>query len=226
MTRTPPRPGRSSGSGAHELLLEAIESGALPPGTRLREAELAERFHISRTPVREALKRLEAQGLVLHEPHHGAVVASLDYGQMTELYHMREVLEGTAAGLAATHATPTEVEILREMVERDRNLIGGGLPEGPAALAATNRAFHRQVRLSARNRFLNTGLDNMRVSLALLAGTTLAASNRGAESVEEHAAIVAAIEARDAAGAEAAARRHIRNAFKVRIGLEHGPGGR
>ena len=224
MTRTPPRPGRSSGSGAYDLMLEAIEGGALPPGTRLREAELAERFHISRTPVREALKRLEAQGLVLHEPHHGAVVASLDYAQMTELYHMREVLEGTAAGLAATHATATEVEILREMVERDRDLIEGGLLAEPATLAVTNRAFHRQIRLSARNRFLNTGLETLRVSLALLAGTTLAVPRRGAESVEEHAAIIAAIEARDAAGAEAAARRHIRNAFRVRIGLEHGPG--
>ncbi|WP_458093806.1 GntR family transcriptional regulator [Roseomonas sp. WA12] len=219
MTRVDPRPSRSSGSGAYEQLLEAIEGGALPPGTRLREAELAERFRISRTPVREALKRLEAQGLVLHEPHHGAVVASLDYAQMTELYHMREVLEGTAAGLAATHATPTEVEILREMVERDR-----GLLENPAALAGTNRSFHRQIRLSARNRFLNTSLETLRVSLALLAGTTLAVPKRGAESVEEHAAIVAAIEARDAEAAEAAARRHIRNAFKVRIGLEHGPG--
>jgi DNA-binding GntR family transcriptional regulator len=154
---------------------------------------------------------------VLHEPHHGAVVASLDYGQMTELYHMREVLEGSAAGLAATHATATEVEILREMVERDRGLLGD-----PAALAGTNRAFHRQIRLSARNRFLNATLENMRISLALLAGTTLAVPNRGAESVEEHAVIVAAIEARDATGAEGAARRHIRNAFKVRIGLEHG----
>ncbi|MCR0984810.1 GntR family transcriptional regulator [Roseomonas populi] len=213
------RPGRSSGAGAYELLLEAMEAGTLPAGTRLREAELAERFGISRTPVREALKRLEAQGLVLHEPHHGAVVASLDYGQMTELYHMREVLEGTAAGLAATHATTTEIEILREMVERDR-----GLLKDPAALAATNRSFHRQIRLSARNRFLNTSLENMRISLALLARTTLATPERGAESVEEHAAIVAAIEARDAARAEEAARRHMRNAFKARIRLEHADG--
>ncbi|WP_043830812.1 GntR family transcriptional regulator [Muricoccus aerilatus] len=213
------RPSRSSGSEAYDLLLAAIDSGALPAGTRLREAELAVRFGISRTPVREALKRLEAQGLVLHEPHHGAVVASLGYAQMTELYHMREVLEGTAANLAATHATPTEVEILREMVERDR-----GLQEDPGRLAGTNRLFHQQVYLAARNSFLNTILENMRLSLALLGGTTLAVPRRGAESVEEHAAIVAAIEARDAEAAEAAARRHIRNAFKVRIGLSTRPG--
>ncbi|TPG60672.1 GntR family transcriptional regulator [Roseomonas nepalensis] len=208
------RPSRSSGSEAYDLLLAAIDSGALPAGTRLRESELAERYGISRTPVREALKRLETQGLVLHEPHHGAVVARLGYAQMTELYHMREVLEGTAAGLAATHATPTEVEILREMVERDRTLV-----DDPAALSGTNRRFHRQVYLSARNGFLINILETMRLSLALLGGTTLAAPLRGAEAIEEHAVIVAAIEARDAAAAEAAARRHIRNAFKVRIGL-------
>jgi len=216
MPSAKPRPSRSSGTEAYDLLLEAIDGGALPSGTRLREAELAERFRISRTPVREALKRLEAQGLVLHEPHHGAVVASLDYGQMAELYHMREVMEGAAAGLAATHSTAAEVEILREMVQRDRGLLAD-----PAALATTNRAFHRQIRLSSRNRFVNATLETMRLSMALLAGTTLGVPERGGESVEEHAAIVAAIEARDAAAAEAAGRRHIRNAFKARVRLEH-----
>src|SRR5947208_165073 len=75
---------RSSGAGAYERLLRAIEEGELAPGSRLREAELAERFQISRTPVREALGRLEAQGLVAHEPHRGASVAQLDYGQVSE----------------------------------------------------------------------------------------------------------------------------------------------
>ena len=213
-----PRPSRSSGAEAYDLLLEAIDRGALPPGTRLREAELAERFRISRTPVREALKRLEAQGLVLHEPHHGAVVARLDYGQMTELYHMREVLEGTAAGLAATHATATEVEIMREMVERDRGLLAD-----PQALAATNRIFHRQICLSSRNRYLNAMLENLRLSLALLGGTTLVVPDRGEESLREHAAIVEAIAGRDPLEAERAARLHIRNAFRARIGLSHEP---
>lgn len=206
--------GRATGAGAYETLLEAIGSGELQAGTRLREVELADRFRISRTPVREALRRLETQGLVTHEPRRGAVVASLDYGQTVELYHMREVLEGTAAQLAATHATPTEVEVLREMVARDRTLLGR-----PEELAATNRQFHRQLRLSARNRFLNGMLENMRLSLALLRGTTLAAPRRDAEAVEEHATIVEAIARRDPAAAEAAARAHIRNAFRARIGL-------
>jgi DNA-binding GntR family transcriptional regulator len=210
----PPKPSRSSAAEAYELLLAEIESGGLPPGSRLREAALAERFRISRTPVREALKILEARGLVAHEPHHGAVVASLDYSQIAELYFMREVLEGNAARLAAIHASPTEVEVLRAMVARDRPLVGD-----PRALAATNRLFHQQVRDSARNRFLTATLENLRISLALLPGTTLAAPQRGAHSLAEHEAIVAAIAAGDADAAEAAARLHIRNAFRARIEL-------
>jgi DNA-binding GntR family transcriptional regulator len=208
------KPSRSSATSAYDLLLDEIEKGGLPSGTRLREADLAERFQISRTPVREALKRLETQGLVVHEPHHGAVVATLDYAETAELYLMREVLEGTAARLAAIHATATEREILREMVARDRLLV-----EQPGRLAQTNRQFHQQIRNAARNRFLGRMLENMRLSLALLAGTTLGAPQRGARSVEEHAAIVDLIAAHDADGAEEAARRHIRNAFRTRIEL-------
>ncbi len=205
---------RSSAVGAYEMLLEAIERGALAAGARLREAELAMRFGISRTPIREALKRLEMQGLVLHEPHHGAVIARLDYSQMAELYLMREVLEGTAARLAAIHASSTEVQVLQEMVQADRALIGA-----PQELATRNRSFHRQMRLCGRNRFLNEMLENMRLSLVLLAGTTLAVPRRGLQSIEEHEAIVTAIAQHDADEAEARAREHIRNAFHARISL-------
>jgi DNA-binding GntR family transcriptional regulator len=204
---------RSSGAGAYERLLRAIEEGELAPGRRLREAVLAERFQISRTPVREALGRLEAQGLVAHEPHRGASVAQLDYGQVSELYDLREVLEGTAARLAAIHASAVETEILEEMVVRDRTLLG----DAPA-LARTNRLFHRQIHGAARNRFLQSTLETMRLSLVLLPGaTTLAAPDRASESLAEHAAIVAAIRAHDGDAAEAAARAHIRAAFKARI---------
>ncbi len=209
------KPSRSSASEAYELLLAEIESGGLPPGTRLREVELAERFSISRTPIREALKRLELQGLITHEPHHGAVVAALDYGQMAELYLLREVLEGTAARLAAQHASAVEIGVLQAMVESDRGLVGQ-----PRQLALTNRAFHQQVRDSGRNRFVSHALENLRLSLALLAGTTLAVPGRGAEFVSEHAEIVARMAARDCDGAEEAARQHIRNAFKTRVELQ------
>ena len=212
------KPSRSSATGAYDLLLEAIESGSLSPGARLREAELAQRFSISRTPVREALKRLETQGLISHEPHHGSVVARIDYGQICELYLMREILEGAAAGLAARHATAVEIDVLYEMVARDRTLIGQ-----PQQLAEANRLFHIQLRNSARNRYLSQTLENFRLSLALLAGTALGAPGRGSESIDEHQALVDAIAARDASRAEEISRNHIRNALKTRIRLFDGP---
>ena len=211
------KPGRSSASDAYDLLLADIEEGGLPPGTRLRESALAERLNISRTPVREALKRLELQGLVAHEPHHGAVVASLQYGQVTELYLLREMLEGTAARLAAQHATAVEIGVLERMVDRDRSLTAQ-----PRLLAQTNRQFHQQIRDTARNRYLASALENLRLSLALLAGTTLGAPGRAVESVAEHATIVGRIVARDGDGAEAAARQHILNAFRTRVELHAG----
>nr|WP_295745248.1 GntR family transcriptional regulator [uncultured Acidocella sp.] len=208
------KPSRSSGRDAYELLLEGIENGALPAGTRLRETELAQRFALSRTPIREALKRLEQQGLITHEPHQGMAVTSLDYNQIAELYALREVLEGTAARLAAQHASAIEISVLEEMVAADR-----ARTEDAAMLARTNRAFHQQLRDAGRNQYLGQALENLRLSLALLPGTTLGAPGRGAASVEDHAAIVARIAARDPEGAEEAARLHIRNAFKTRIQL-------
>ena len=207
-------PSRSSAAEAYDLLLGDIEDGNLPPGTRLREADLARRLSISRTPVREALKRLELQGLVAHEPHHGAVVAALEYGQMTEMYLLREVLEGTAARLAAQHATTVEIGVLERMVDTDRALV-----DQPKRLAQTNRRFHQQVRDAAGNRYLGNALEALRLSLALLAGTTLGAPGRAAQSVEEHGIIVARIAGRDPDGAEQAARQHILNAFRTRVEL-------
>lgn len=207
-----PLQSKSSGSNAYDLLLSAIEEGSLSAGTRLREVELAARFNISRTPVREALKRLETQGLVAHEPHHGAVVASLDYASVIELYHIREVLEGTAAGLCATHATEPEIELLKTMIEADRKIAANS-----RALAYTNRQFHRQIHRSARNRFLNVMLENMRLALALLPETTLGMPGRGPMSIDEHGTIVACIARRDPGGAAEAARNHVQNAFRTRI---------
>jgi DNA-binding GntR family transcriptional regulator len=108
------------------------------------------------------------------------------------------------------------LEALRNMVEADQGLLGDG-----GRLAHSNRLFHRQIHHAARNRFLDLMLDNMRLSLVLLGRTTLSLPERGAAAVEEHAAIVAAIAARDLVAAEAAARQHIRNAFQARLALEN-----
>ncbi|MBY0397772.1 MAG: GntR family transcriptional regulator, partial [Thermoleophilia bacterium] len=104
---------------AYTLILDAIESGAYRPGDRLVESELAERFGVSRTPVREALQRLETQSMLARDGR-SLIVASLDHNQLAELYVVRAELEGLAARLAARHATPEEVHVLAEMVAADR----------------------------------------------------------------------------------------------------------
>ena len=217
MIRNDAHPGpavTSDDSDPYARLLQAIDAGEFPPGARLIETELAERFGVSRTPVRQALSRLEAQGIAARDARGGLAVAALDYDQLGELYEVREMAEALAARLAARHASPTEIGLLWEMVEADRARTGEA-----AALARGNKAFHQQLHRASHNRYLIQTLEGMRRSLALLSGTTLAAPGRGAESIDEHAAIVAAIAARDEDAAEAAARRHIVNALRTRLRL-------
>lgn len=201
---------------AYSLILEAVDRGDLKPGQRLVETELAERLGVSRTPVREALQRLETQGVVARDGR-SLRVATLDHDQLGELYEVRGVVEGLAARLAARHAAPEEIEVLREMVEEDRALV-----LDPTALSLANRRFHRQMHRASHNRYLNQMLESMRRSMALLSTTTLGAPGRGDESLAEHSAIVEAIAARDEAGAQQAAEKHISNSYRARLILESG----
>ncbi|MFU8777186.1 MAG: GntR family transcriptional regulator [Roseovarius sp.] len=201
---------------AYSLILEAIDVGIFKPGDRLVESDLAERFGVSRTPIREALQRLETQSMLTRDGR-SLIVSSLDYNQLAELYVVRAELEGLAAELAARHATPEEVRVLRDMVEDDRALLGR-----PVDLARANRRFHKQIHLASHNRFLVQQLDLVHRSMALLATTSLAAIGRDEDALREHDAIVSAIEAHDGAGAAQALRDHISKAFVTRLKLDSG----
>jgi DNA-binding GntR family transcriptional regulator len=201
---------------AYALILEAIEGGIYRPGDRLVEAELAERFGVSRTPVREALQRLETQSMLARDGR-SLIVASLDHNQLAELYVVRAELEGLAARLAARHATPEEVHVLADMVAADRALVGD-----PKALSRANRRFHKQIHLASHNRYLVQQLDLVHRSMALLATTSLAAEGRGETALAEHEAIVRAIGAGDGEAAEAALKAHISKAFETRLKLDAG----
>ncbi|WP_295316301.1 GntR family transcriptional regulator [Roseobacter sp.] len=201
---------------AYSMILEAIDLGEYRPGDRLVESELADRFGVSRTPVREALQRLETQSLLSRDGR-SLIVASLDHNQMAELYVVRRELEGLAARLAAQHATAEEVRMLREMVTEDDALI-----EDPPALARANRRFHKQIHLASHNRYLVQQLDLVHRTMALMATTSLAAQGRGVIAQSEHDAIVAAIEARDADAAHDALREHISVAFMTRLKQDAG----
>ncbi|WP_322889576.1 MULTISPECIES: GntR family transcriptional regulator [unclassified Yoonia] len=205
---------RQSQKDAYALILEAIDSHLYKPGDRLVESELAERFGVSRTPIREALQRLETQSLLTRDGR-SLIVASLDHSQLSELYVVRGELEGLAARLAARHAAPEEVKVLQDMLEADKRLIND-----PAALSRANRRFHKQIHLASHNRFLVQQLDLVHRSMALLATTSLAAEGRGAQTLQEHADIVAAIAAGDGDAAYKALRDHISAAFVTRLKLD------
>lgn len=205
---------RTPGKDAYTLILEAIDQGTYRPGDRLVESELADRFGVSRTPIREALQRLETQSLLARDGR-SLIVASLDHNQMAELYVVRTELEGLAARLAARHATAEEIRVLSDMVEDDRALLGD-----PSALARANRRFHKMIHLGSHNRYLVQQLDLVHRSMALMATTSLAAEGRGDDALAEHGAIVEAISRRDEAAADKALRSHISAAFVTRLKLD------
>jgi len=210
----PPNQQESRGEIAYGRLKEAIQAGDLTPGQRIRENEMASWLEMSRTPVREALRRLEADGLLTFAPYRGMVISELDHQAVMELYSMREVLEGTAAGLAARHASDAEIEVLRDIVSNE--LLDA---DNPRRIASQNKHFHGALYRAAHNRYLLKTLNVLSDAMALLGMTTMAITGRSTTAHGEHLAVVAAIEARDPTTAEAAMREHIRMAQRARLRL-------
>lgn len=191
-------------------LRDAIQEGRLPQGERLREEDVARRLGVSRTPVREALRRLMARGLVQEAPGRGLVVVELNKRQVIELYAMRKILEGAAARFAAQHASPAEGEMLRRIAAECRDAAT------PPEMAQSNRAFHRAIYEAAHNRYLLQALSDLSDALALLPSTTFQQHGRAQSAYIEHMKITEAIIAHNADAAEAAAREHIAVAEQLR----------
>lgn len=195
----------------YRQLLEEIRSGALPSGARLREVDLAQRLGHSRTPVREAIRLLESDGLVIHLARQGATVRSLDYAEVMELYEMRIVLEGTAARLAARAANDAELQQLAELNEEFTST----RDEGEAA--RLNWQFHTMLQEAARNRFLLKAMRGLQKTMLLLGPTTLLETNRAARAAEEHGRLLVSLMARDGDAAEKVMREHMQAAQSVRL---------
>ena len=202
----------SQGEIAYHTLLNAIRGGEFQPGDRLREAEVAARLSLSRTPVREALRKLEADGIVEHRARIGAVIRRLHHGEVVELYEMRTVLERTAAELAARHAVPAEIDTLDDLNAAIAKAI-----DDPAKAAAINHDFHRCIYAATRNRFLLESARALNNALMLLGPTTLADPERIKTVCAQHASIIAAIRAGDVAAAGAAAADHLETSLRHRL---------
>jgi DNA-binding GntR family transcriptional regulator len=192
-------------------MCDAIREGHLQQGDRIRENDIAKSLGVSRTPVREALRRLQTRGLLDFGVGRGLGVVELSRTQVLELYAMRELLEGAAARLAAQHATPTEVMYMRHLLDEFRSA------RDPDRLANINRTFHRTIRDAAHNRYMAQSLNDLGEALALLHGTTFSVKGRPETADIEHRAILDAIEKGDPDAAEREARAHIRKAEELRM---------
>lgn len=202
---------RDLGLEAYARMKQAIAEGTFRAGERLTEADVASRLTMSRTPVREAIHRLETEGLLSHESRRGLIVTKPDHQMIIELYIMREALEGTAARLAAQHASGVEVTALRGLIERESAKL-----TDVSALSAINQQIHRLIYSSAHNRYLLRSLSTLADTMTLLP-TMLGDHERAKVAHEEHLSLIEAIEARDPDRAEVAARQHLRSAQQRRL---------
>src|SRR4051794_463256 len=171
---------RSRADFVYESLRDAIADGRIPGGERVREEDVARNLGVSRTPVREALQRLQQRGLLEPGPARGFMVVELGHDEVIELYAMRETLEGLAARFAARHATSAEIAALYDLQEQLRSAEGD--PERHGML---DRSFHQAIYEAAHNRYLMKTLESLQDSFALLRSATMRLPHRQRDSHEE-----------------------------------------
>ena len=198
------------------LMLAAIQSGALAPGARLREIELVEALSVSRTPLREAVASLRAEG-VIERDGEGLRVRRLDWRDVRSLYELRGTLESMATRLATQNAGDAERRVIADICDAEARLVTGNA--GPDELARHNRQFHNAILQAAGNRFLVESLQRLSRLVVLLGATAYSLPARVAAIRNEHDAINIAIQAGDADEATAAMQRHLDTALAARLSL-------
>jgi DNA-binding GntR family transcriptional regulator len=188
----------------HATLRRAILSGALPGGTRLLQADIASQLSVSTTPVREALRDLAAEGLVVFKPHSGAVVRELNIVELAELYDIRRALEPLAIRRAAALISPEEIaaaQALAREMEQEKD---------PARWAELNRRFHHVVEGASQAQFILSVLKGVQDIAAIYVAHVLARKpSRIASGNREHRALLAALRRRDGDAAAALQAAHL-----------------
>ena len=187
-------------------LRDRIFAGEWPPGTFLDEVRLAEEMHISRTPLREALKVLTAEGLVRHEPRRGCFVNEVTEQDLDEIFPVIALLEGRCAYEAAQHMTDADLEALEDLHQR---LAKYAKAKRINEYYEANFAIHEAIIRLAGNKWLAMVIGDLRKIVKLARLQQLHAPGRLEQSLSEHLAVFAALKARDAEGAEAAMRTHL-----------------
>lgn len=194
-----------------ESMRDAILSGVLQPGERLMEIQLAEEMGVSRTPVREAIRKLELENFVVMIPRKGAYVAGVSSKDVADVFEIRSALEGLAAGLAAERITEDELEQMERVLFCRSNEGDMDLEE----VVKTDTDFHALVYSASRNDRLIQILANLREQIQRFRSTSLAVPGRNKLALEEHRAIVDALRNHDSEEAQALAIAHIVTAENV-----------
>jgi DNA-binding GntR family transcriptional regulator len=194
-------------------LRDDIISGVLPTGAVLREAELVSRFGVSKTPLRDALVRLQKDGFVDIPPYRSAVVTGYSETDLREIYELRELLEGACARQAALHIGDEALTELADIVQASTECVNGGqtIAGREEELTGLIQQFDQLLYAQSRNSRIDEMVGNIRGHVQRIGRLTTGIPGRLAKSVSEHQAICDAIARRDGARAESLMREHIRS---------------
>jgi DNA-binding GntR family transcriptional regulator len=200
----------------------AILSGAFKPRERLVEMDLISRFNVSRTVIREALKRLEARGLIRMTPYRGAMVADLSAEEIDELYYARMEIERIAARLILENIHPGEIQGLKALLRE----LEGHLRRKTPQMIEKDLEFHRAVYRTCRNRYLCELIDHLRTKAHIVGYNAWSFPQRIEQSIREHREILRAIEERNRVRLEKLVVKHItfsRRSYQAQLkGLDQG----
>jgi DNA-binding GntR family transcriptional regulator len=197
-----------------EAIREAIKNGTLQPRERLMEIQLADDLGVSRTPVREALRKLEQEGFIVMVPRKGAYVSDLSMKDVADVFEIRAALDGLAGGLAAERITEDELDLMERMlVEKGEAINQHDIDK----LVEADTRFHEAMYMASRNERLSNIISNLREQIQRFRLTSLSVPGRSEDSLKEHRQILEAIQARDIQLARQLAQEHIENAETVLI---------
>ncbi|HZK86694.1 MAG TPA: GntR family transcriptional regulator [Syntrophomonas sp.] len=197
-----------------EAIREAIKNGSLQPRERLMEIQLADELGVSRTPVREALRKLELEGFIVMVPRKGAYVSDLTMKDVADVFEIRAALEGLAAALAAERITEEELETMERLLVEKGEAIN---LDDIGKLVAVDTKFHEAMYQASRNERLSAIISNLREQIQRFRLTSLSIPGRKEDSLREHRNLLEAIQARDIQLARQLAQEHIENAENVLI---------
>ena len=195
-----------------ETLRDAIRKGILEPGERLMEVQLADELGISRTPVREAIRKLEQEGYVIMMPRRGTYVSDISTNDVKEIFEIRSALESLATGLAARRIEQDELETLQNLLVEIEGYIAKNDIE---KIVETDIKFHGLLYKVSRNERLVNIISNLKEQLARFRTLSMSYPGRLQETLEEHSEMVEAIANGDVSAARDAAEHHMERAEKT-----------